>query len=150
MQDESTIDASTIENALFRVGEIVQYLEAGHSLREELATTLQAHIVQQQGAQAVAGDRAHAFTSLGKLCVDDVSLARKCITIFLRELKESPAASVRNNVLVVMCDLCRKHTAIVDRHVDAMAIQMGDPNPTVRRQAVALLSHLVHLDFLKL
>eukprot|EP00658_Telonema_sp_P-2_P014888 TRINITY_DN15683_c0_g1_i23.p1 TRINITY_DN15683_c0_g1~~TRINITY_DN15683_c0_g1_i23.p1 ORF type:complete len:1065 (+),score=140.94 TRINITY_DN15683_c0_g1_i23:239-3433(+) len=156
LQDASAdrpVQAELIESALFRTGELVQFLDSENStqntLRKELAAVTQSLIVEQPAGFPVSV-KAHAFTALGKLCLDDISLARRCITIFLRELTESGHAIVRNNVLVVMCDLCRKHTALVDRHVGSMAVQMCHENPTVRRHAVALLAHLVHLDFLKL
>jgi hypothetical protein len=81
--------------------------------------------------------RAHAFVAMGKLCLKDESLAKRTIQLFVRELESRsanwivpPSATsqalelmpdvwisccvwcssdpiVRNNVLVIMCDLCR-------------------------------------------
>ena len=50
--------------------------------------------------------RGHAVLALGKLCLQDEPLAKKCIPVFIRELKENVDHIVRNNIVVVICDLC--------------------------------------------
>jgi condensin-2 complex subunit D3 len=52
--------------------------------------------------------RAYAFVALGKLCLEDESLAKKCIPAFAKELEVCEYPVVRNNVMVIMCDLCIK------------------------------------------
>lgn len=94
--------------------------------------------------------RAHAFTALGKLCLRDEGLAKRCVTMFVRELEtgESPVA-VRNNVLFVLGDLCVKYTALVDRYVPAMASCVRDSSPLMRRHAVMLLTQLLVQEYVK-
>ena len=53
--------------------------------------------------------RAHAFMALGKLCLKDHILAKKCINAFAKELATSEYAVVRNNLIVIMADLCAKY-----------------------------------------
>ena len=57
--------------------------------------------------------RAHAFLALGKLCLRDGGLAKRVVHMLVRELRDvtSPLA-VRSNVLIVLCDLCVRYTAI--------------------------------------
>ena len=50
--------------------------------------------------------RAHAVLTLGKLCLHDEELAKKCIPVFIRELKNNANHTVRNNIVIVICDLC--------------------------------------------
>jgi len=111
-------------------------------------------VAQRYVSDTTAGEnsvvRGHAFAALGKLCLCDAALARRCAPSFVRELQTAQDAVVRNNVLMVMCDLCRRHTSLVDQHVPALASCLCDPNVTVRRHSLALLSHLIHLDYLKL
>lgn len=42
--------------------------------------------------------RAHAFVALGKICLENQTLAQKCISLFARELEMSPSSVIRNNV----------------------------------------------------
>ena len=42
----------------------------------------------------------------GKLCLQNQHLAKQCIAALARELETSEDAAIRNNVTVVMCDLC--------------------------------------------
>jgi len=43
---------------------------------------------------------------VGKLCLQNENLAKQNIPALARELEISPDVSVRNNVIIVMCDLC--------------------------------------------
>ena len=42
----------------------------------------------------------------GKLCLQNEDLAKQCIAALARELETSDDPAIRNNVTVVMCDLC--------------------------------------------
>ena len=50
---------------------------------------------------------------------------------------------VRGNILVALADLCMHRTALVDPHVPRLAACVADPHPLLRRQGLALLSHLL-------
>ncbi|CAI9624608.1 unnamed protein product [Staurois parvus] len=54
--------------------------------------------------------RAHAFITLGKLCLQHEDLAKKCIPALARELEVSDDMAIRNNVIIVICDLCASDT----------------------------------------
>jgi hypothetical protein len=57
--------------------------------------------------------RAHAFLALGKLCLRDGALAKRVVHMLVRELRDTTSdVSVRSNVLLVLCDLCVRYTAI--------------------------------------
>ncbi|KAJ7392191.1 Condensin-2 complex subunit D3 [Desmophyllum pertusum] len=75
--------------------------------------------------------KAHAFVTLGKLCLQNEDLAKQCIAALARELETSDDPAIRNNVAVVMCDLCVRHCILV------------------RRQTLTLLTHLLQEDFVK-
>lgn len=104
------------------------------------------------GVEIVEAVRAHAFLTLGKLCLRDKSRAREVVNVFLRELHENSStshAAVRSNSLLVLGDLCVRYTNLIDRHVGAMAACLQDKNPMVRRHALILLTQLILQDFLK-
>lgn len=50
--------------------------------------------------------RAQAVLTLGKLCLQDEKLAKKCVPVFARQLKTNKDHIIRNNIVVVICDLC--------------------------------------------
>lgn len=106
--------------------------------------------------------RALAFVTLGKLCLRDGELAKRCINLFARELNYDYSSSapdsesVRSNALVVMGDLCIRYTNLVDRQLPAMAAclqdgcgKRGHNSGLVRRHAVLLLSSLLLQDYVK-
>lgn len=117
--------------------------------------------------------RAIAFITVGKLCMRDHILAREVVNVFLRELsvEDEPENhevsvsalteqsfmnqtivrnSVRNNALLVLADLCVRHTHLVDRHIDNMACCLQDRDPMIRKNALVLISQLLMQDYVKL
>ncbi|XP_042656314.1 condensin-2 complex subunit D3 isoform X2 [Tyto alba] len=93
--------------------------------------------------------RAHAFITLGKLCLQHEDLAKKCIAALARELEVSHDVAVRNNVIIVMCDLCIRYTSMVDRYVPNISLCLKDPNPFIRKQTLILLTNLLQEEFVK-
>ncbi|NXS51428.1 CNDD3 protein, partial [Brachypteracias leptosomus] len=93
--------------------------------------------------------RAHAFITLGKLCLQHEDLAKKCIAALARELEVSQEVAVRNNVVIVMCDLCVRYTSMVDRYIPNISLCLKDPSPFIRKQTLILLTNLLQEEFVK-
>ncbi|KAM6238226.1 condensin-2 complex subunit D3 [Porphyrio hochstetteri] len=93
--------------------------------------------------------RAHAFITLGKLCLQHEDLAKKCIAALARELEVSRDVAVRNNVVIIMCDLCIRYTSIVDRYIPNVSLCLKDPNPFIRKQTLIMLTNLLQEEFVK-
>ncbi|NXI51020.1 CNDD3 protein, partial [Chloroceryle aenea] len=93
--------------------------------------------------------RAHAFVTLGKLCLQHEELAKKCIAALARELEVSHDVAVRNNVIIVMCDLCIRYTSMVDRYIPNISLCLKDPDPFIRKQTLILLTNLLQEEFVK-
>ncbi|XP_063211320.1 condensin-2 complex subunit D3 isoform X3 [Chroicocephalus ridibundus] len=93
--------------------------------------------------------RAHAFITLGKLCLQHEDLAKKCIAALARELEVSHDVAVRNNVIIVMCDLCVRYTSMVDRYIPNISLCLKDPDPFIRKQTLILLTNLLQEEFVK-
>ncbi|XP_008945131.1 PREDICTED: condensin-2 complex subunit D3, partial [Merops nubicus] len=104
---------------------------------------------QFRGSAMPSVVRAHAFITLGKLCLQHEDLAKKCIAALARELEVSRDVAVRNNVVIVLCDLCVRYTAMVDRYVPNVSLSLKDPDPLIRRQTLILLTNLLQEDFVK-
>jgi condensin-2 complex subunit D3 len=61
----------------------------------------------QHGAPLVTkAVRAHAVATLGKLCLQDEDGAKRCVPALVRELQTNPDHIIRNNIIVVLSDLC--------------------------------------------
>lgn len=56
---------------------------------------------------------------------------------------------VRNNALIVLCDLCVKYTSLIDRHIPRIALCLKDPSEIVRVTAVTLLTNLIRTEYVK-
>lgn len=62
---------------------------------------------------------------------------------------EDPYASVRINALLVLSDLCIRHTHLVDHHIDTIATCLQDANASVRKTTLLIITQLLVQDFLK-
>ncbi|KAK9813253.1 hypothetical protein WJX72_011494 [[Myrmecia] bisecta] len=102
-----------------------------------------------EGSEVPGAVQAHAWVTLGKLCLTDEPLAKKCVPLLVQELRRASTPAVRNNIMVALADLCIQYTALVDTHVPRLAACLSDPNELVRRQALALLANLLQKDYVK-
>jgi len=122
--------------------------------------------------------RAHAFITLGKLCLRDESLAKESLNILARELHRDSHSdpAVSSNCLMVMGDLCVRYTNLVDKYLPFMAacLQAGEGRSSavvdnsgsrlslsfqnrkiyngyslVKKNAILLLSSLLLQDYIK-
>ncbi|XP_048471537.1 condensin-2 complex subunit D3 isoform X2 [Rhincodon typus] len=93
--------------------------------------------------------RAHAFFTLGKLCLQHEDLAKKCIAALARELEVCENVAVRNNVIIIMCDLCMRYTSMVDRYIPNIAVCLKDDDPFIRKQTLVMLTNLLQEEFIK-
>ncbi|CAL1547494.1 unnamed protein product [Lymnaea stagnalis] len=104
---------------------------------------------QFKGSKMSTRLRAHAFVTLGKLCLVDESLAKKTIAALARELEESDSPAIRNNVVIVMGDLTIRYTTLVDRYVTNMAVCLKDPSALVRKNTLTILTRLLQEEYIK-
>lgn len=94
--------------------------------------------------------RAHAFVALGKLCLLREELAKQWASSMARELDVCTDPAVRNNIVVILSDLCVRYTAVVERFVPNLAGCLRDQSPLVRLQTLTLLARLLSEDYIKL
>ncbi len=69
--------------------------------------------------------------------------------IFIRELRYNADYIIRNNIVVVLADLCIRSTSLIERHLGSIAQCLKDPAPFVRKQTITLLTGLLKEDFLR-
>ncbi|XP_028518603.1 condensin-2 complex subunit D3, partial [Exaiptasia diaphana] len=155
----SKVTDEVIVKNLFTVGEVAQ-LAPGRTT-ERLFLLVESMLISEaslstpgtpqsiQKSQLSNTVKAHAFVTLGKLCLQNEHLAKKCTAALARELEVSDDAAIRNNVIVVMCDLCVRYTSLVDRFIPNIATCLRDSAPLVRRQTLTLLTHLLQEDYVK-
>ncbi|XP_006068546.2 condensin-2 complex subunit D3 isoform X1 [Bubalus bubalis] len=104
---------------------------------------------QVQGVVMPSVVRAHAVITLGKLCLQHDDLAKESVPVLARELELGIDGNVLNNIVIVLCDLCVRYTALVDKYVPTICTCLKDPNPFVRKQALLLLTGLLQEDFVR-
>jgi len=116
-----------------------QALTAPHIVAEAAAAVL-TDDVDRRAVEVPAAVQAHTWTALGKMCLADKHLAKKCLPLFVQELGRSELPAVRNNIVIALADMCVHFTALVDAHIPRIAACIRDPCELVRRQVCKLLS----------
>ncbi|VDK53765.1 unnamed protein product [Anisakis simplex] len=93
--------------------------------------------------------RARAVLTIGKMCLMDENLAKKCIPVFVKQLVKNQDHCVRNNIIVTVCDLCMRYTLLVDRYSSIIAMSLRDRSALVRKQALTLLTCLIKEQYIR-
>ncbi|XP_062580228.1 condensin-2 complex subunit D3-L-like isoform X1 [Saccostrea cucullata] len=106
-------------------------------------------LTQFRGSKMSNRIRAFAFIALGKLCLQNAELAKKCVAALARELEISPDPTIRNNIVIILCDLCVRYTTTVEQYMPSIAACLKDEAPLVRKQTLILITRLLQEDFLK-
>ena len=134
--NDSKVSETRISHSLLCIGEL--YLKWNLSTSSTAPSRKLPQIDDRLIAlvQSLCADRcaesigAQAVLCLGKFALQNVSLARRLITLFVRELQNSASAVVRNNILVLMGDLARAFTSIVDPYaILFLVIILSNSNP---------------------
>uniref|UniRef100_A0A671W326 Non-SMC condensin II complex, subunit D3 n=1 Tax=Sparus aurata TaxID=8175 RepID=A0A671W326_SPAAU len=85
----------------------------------------------------------------GKLCLQHEELVQKYLPVFARELEVGTEVAVRNNVVVIMCDLCVRYTNIVDHYIPNISTCLRDNEAVIREQTLIMLTNLLQEEFVK-
>lgn len=83
--------------------------------------------------------------SLGKLCLQHENLVQKYLPVFARELEVGTEVAVRNNVVVIMCDLCVRYTNVVDLYIPNISACLRDDVAVIREQTLIMLTNLLQV-----
>lgn len=81
----------------------------------------------------------------GKLCLQHQELVQKYLPVFARELEVGTEVTVRNNVVVIMCDLCVRYTSTVDHYIPNISACLSDTEGTIREQTLIMLTNLLQV-----
>lgn len=87
-------------------------------------------------------------SGLGKLCLQHEDLVQKYLPVFARELEVGTEVAVRNNVVVIMCDLCVRYTNIVDHYIPNISACLRDNEAVIREQTLIMLTNLLQVGTL--
>ncbi|XP_068184281.1 condensin-2 complex subunit D3 isoform X2 [Antennarius striatus] len=93
--------------------------------------------------------RAHGVITLGKLCLQHEDLAQRFLPVLARELEVGSEVAVRNNVVVIMCDLCVRYTNMVDHYIPNISACLGDAEAIIRENALIMLTNLLQEEYVK-
>ncbi|OAE23585.1 hypothetical protein AXG93_4316s1160 [Marchantia polymorpha subsp. ruderalis] len=157
------VSATQLETVVFTVGALALVCPRVKDARvvtlvQTLITTAKRVIGRTRGGEAqrllirekvTPEVYVHLWVALGKLCLADDSLAKRCIPLFVQELGRTNSAAVRNNITIVMTDFCVRYTALVDGYLHDLTKSLKDSCELVRRQTFVLLSRLLQRDYVK-
>lgn len=93
--------------------------------------------------------RAAAMVAFGRICLQKESIAKRAVSKFAAHLSKEEHPVVRNNVLIVLGDLCVVYTGMVDQYLPWITTCLSDPNDLIRFQAAVVTSSLLAEDYIK-
>jgi condensin-2 complex subunit D3 len=93
--------------------------------------------------------RATAMVCFGKICLQKESIAKRAVTKFAAHLSREEHPVVRNNVLIVLGDLCVVYTGLVDQYLPWVTTCLADQTDLIRFQAAVVVSSLLAEDYIK-
>lgn len=70
--------------------------------------------------------------------------------MFIRELSTNDDNIIRNNIILILCDLCRKFTSNIDIFINDISLYMCDSDIMVRKHTIISLTGLLLEDYIKL
>jgi len=150
---EVCIDARRVCACLFNLGELA--LQDGSLISDGVITTVQTvatNTIWRDGLRVNTDSttRGHAFSTLGKFCLRKDALAKRSVEMLVMHLTPKESFVVRNNVLIVLGDICNHYTGLVDRFIPHMTDVLRDTNELLRKQASMIIASLLSEDFIKL
>ncbi|KAJ1360133.1 Condensin-2 complex subunit D3 [Parelaphostrongylus tenuis] len=93
--------------------------------------------------------RAHAVLTVGKFCLMNEKIAKSTIPVFVKQLRLNGDHIIRNNIALLICDLCMRHTSMVDRYSAIVAAYVKDGSTLVRYQILESLTSLIKEQFIR-
>uniref|UniRef100_A0A1A8IYV9 Non-SMC condensin II complex, subunit D3 n=1 Tax=Nothobranchius kuhntae TaxID=321403 RepID=A0A1A8IYV9_NOTKU len=93
--------------------------------------------------------KAHGVLALGKLCLQHEDLIPKYLPVLARELEVGTDVSVRNNIVMVMCDLCIRCTNMAVHYIPNISACLRDDNSVIREQTLIMLTNLLQEEYVK-
>eukprot|EP01080_Neovahlkampfia_damariscottae_P005679 gene5679-9500_t len=141
--ERENYDELSLAKYLTTVGELMVIT----TLPKRIITLVQALVTDKLDISAQS--KAHAFITLGKMSLCDAAIAKQSIPLLVTELEKAKDEVVKNNILIIMCDLCVKYTSLVDRYINKISECVNDESDLVRRTTAVLLTQLLAEDFIK-
>lgn len=148
-------EASKVDNALFLLGELALLGKADRPYvafpEHDPCTTLIQAFCSPDFLEHQPTSRAFALVALGKLCLRDNVLAKRCTVMFVKQLGETTDFVLRCNVLTILADLGKRYTNLVEPFVEEqIATCLGDGNVHVRFRCLQMLADLLAEEYVKM
>ena len=109
-------------------------------------THTQTHTHTHKDTHTHTNTHTHTHTP-GKMCLHNEELAKKCVVQMVRELETSKHQTVRNNLIIILCDLTVRYSAKVDPYIDTISACLKDQS-LVRKSYWFLVVGEEGLEFL--
>ncbi len=154
-KEDSGLTEEEIVRRLFTLGVALQYCPELISKRIILIveTLVASQHIQHEMTEGRIGVsdcvQTMAIVTLGKMCLLEEDFAKACVPSLVRELSIHKNSRIRNNIIMVLSDLCVRYTSLVDRHIGTLSTCLKDPAVIVRKQTLTLLTNLLKEDFLR-
>uniref|UniRef100_A0A0N5BSS5 Cnd1 domain-containing protein n=1 Tax=Strongyloides papillosus TaxID=174720 RepID=A0A0N5BSS5_STREA len=92
--------------------------------------------------------QAQCVLVMGKICLVNEMFARDVIPVFMKELVTSRNHIIKNNIIVVTHDLCKRYTSLIGSYLDIFGACLNDDSVAVRIATLHCLTKLLKEGYL--
>ena len=150
---DSNFNETSLAWNLCLIGELaaIGYMPSAKGLTsvEAIATNRVYHNGGSDHFSLPASIRGVGMVAFGKICLQKESIAKRAVSKFAAHLAREEHPIVRNNVLIVLGDLCVVYTGLVDQYLPWVTTCLADPSDLIRYQAAVVVSSLLAEDYIK-
>lgn len=156
------MENNEIAHVLHLIGNICEHMKLEKVPSEKVLTFVQA-MTRNEGKESRI--RALALVTLGTICLCETkdtsnnrkavqlkigeNLTRRFVSVFVHELDNATSSATRSNAVIILCDLCRQYTSIVEPFIMRIAGLLSDKSVFVRNQVLCSLMLLLQEDYIK-
>lgn len=148
-EQEQEKEQEKAAHVLHVIGNVASHMALSAGPGEKLL-----RFVHSKASDGQARQRALALTTLGKLCLSDYAgseaLTRRFASTFVHALEMGASNACRANATVVLCDLGRRYTSVVEPFVPRLSQLLSDGSSFIRTLVASSLANLVQEDYIKL
>ena len=143
----SVISSKKLCCYLFTLGELS--LHFTKDIDKNTILSIKELIINNDKNEFSVSVRAHAIISLGKMCLVYEQIAKDTVMLFSKVLEDDKHFEIRNNILIVLCDLIVRYPTIIADYLYCVTDCLQDDSTIVRRQAIIIITKLMQEDYIK-
>ncbi|CEF64381.1 Condensin-2 complex subunit D3 [Strongyloides ratti] len=143
---EQTLNGTILSSTCRQNTQMSQFSQRNHIKPLSIMETFKTHHIKYANITSIV--RAHCIILMGKICLVNEIFAKDVIPVFMKELVICKDYIIRNNIIIVTHDLCKRHTSLVGSYLNIFGACLSDDSVAVRIHTLHCLTKLLKEKYL--